>query len=269
MKIAFQGEKGAFSHMLCTKAYPDADVMPCLTFHAAFDAVIEEHADLAAIPIDNTLAGRVADVHYLLPDSGLHIIAEHFLPISHNLMGIKGTKIEDITNVHSHVHALPQCSAYIKSKGFQAHINADTAGAARDVATMNDPRHAAIASEIAAEIYGLKILDKAIENNKGNKTRFIILSRDPVDITKGEAVKTALYFQVRNIPAALYKALSGFATNGINVTKLESYTDESFTAAKFYAEVEGHPDDEAMKHAMEELSFYTETVKRLGVFGLD
>lgn len=264
--IAFQGEHGAYSDLACRTVFPDLQTLPCTTFDEAFQAVQNETADLAMIPVDNTIAGRVADVHTLMPRHDLFIIGEHFQPVDHNLLGIKGAKLEDIKHVHSHVHALPQCKNLIKELNLTPHVHADTAGSANAISQQQDKTHAAIASSLAAEIYGLDILKVKIQDNQNNLTRFLILSPDPT--TPEETTKTisSLIFQVRNIPAALYKALGGFATNGLSLTKLESYVDENFDVAKFYCEVLGHPESNAFQLALEELGFYADDVKFLGAY---
>lgn len=266
MKIAFQGSKGAYSDQACRDLYPEAETLPCKAFEDAFEAVINAQADLAVIPIDNTLAGRVADVHHLLPTSGLHIIGEHFLPIRHCLLGVKGSTLEGLTHVHSHIHALPQCRKFIRQNGLQTVVHADTAGAAADIAAMGDTTQAAIASALAAETYDLNILAEGVQDDESNKTRFIILSPEAFGIESHENVITAFVFQVRNIPAALYKTLGGFATNGVNMLKLESYVDAHFNAAQFYCEVAGHLESDALKQAMEELAFFARDIKILGTF---
>ncbi|HPF77776.1 MAG TPA: prephenate dehydratase [Alphaproteobacteria bacterium] len=266
--IAFQGFLGAYSDLSCRQMFPDAQTLPCNTFDKAFAAVQEGRADLAMIPVDNTLAGRVADVHRLMPESGLHIIGEHFQPIQHALMGIKGAKLEDIKTVHSHIHALPQCQSVIKELELEQKVHADTAGAAQEIAKLNDPTQAAIASALAAEIYGLEILREDVQDADHNTTRFLVLSKDYI-VPKYEAGTnyiTSFIFDVRNIPAALYKALGGFATNGINMVKLESYVDENFQAAQFYADVIGHPEDRPLQLAMEELGFFAKDVLPLGTY---
>lgn len=266
MKISFQGSKGAYSDQACRELYPQAETLPCTAFEDAFDAVVNGEADLAVIPIDNTLAGRVADVHHLLPTSGLHIIGEHFLPIRHCLLGVKGATLEGLSHVHSHIHALPQCRQFIRRHQLQSVVHADTAGAAADIAAKDDKTQGAIASALAAEAYGLDILAQGIQDDDSNKTRFIVLSPRAQECVADAAVITAFVFQVRNIPAALYKTLGGFATNGVNMLKLESYVDAGFNAAQFYCEVDGHPAGDALKQAMEELSFFARDIKILGTF---
>lgn len=267
MKIAFQGAHGAYSDMACRQLFPRQITLPCLTFDDAFEAVQTGNADLAVIPIENTLAGRVADVHHLLPDSGLHIIGEHFLPVNHCLLGTKDSDINTLTHVHSHVHALPQCRKFLRSKTLQAVVHSDTAGAAAEIAAKNDPTQAAIASKLAAEIYDLAVLKENVQDSDNNTTRFVILSPKESVPEPGDAgCLTSFIFDVRHIPAALYKAVGGFATNGVNMIKLESYVDSTFNAARFYCEVEGHPQDTSMILAMEELAFFARNVKIMGTY---
>jgi len=267
-KIAFQGFPGAYSDLACRTVYPDMETMPCETFEDAFQVLKNHDADLAMIPVDNTLAGRVADVHHLMPRSDLHIIGEHFQQIQHALMGIKETDISHIKHVHSHIHALPQCRKMIKELGLKAHVHADTAGAAEEISRLNDPEHAAIASTLAAEIYGLNVLKEDVQDADHNVTRFLILSREPEvkEKDKNRDFITSFIFEVRNIPAALYKALGGFATNGINMLKLESYVDDKFQVAQFYVDVLGHPEDRPLQLAMEELGFFAKDVTILGTY---
>jgi prephenate dehydratase len=269
-KIAFQGEPGANSHIACNLAYPGYEPLPCPTFEDAFAAVRTGRAALAMIPIDNSVAGRVADIHHLMPASKLHIIGEWFLPVQHQLMAPKQATLKTIKTVESHVHALGQCRNVIRALRLKAVVAADTAGAAREVAEAGDITRAALATKLAAKIYGLRILKKDVADAKHNATRFVILSREPRWANRKEKrVMTTFVFQVRNIPAALYKALGGFATNGINMTKLESYmVDGSFTATQFYADVEGHPKNRALELALEELEFVSQpkTLRILGVY---
>lgn len=266
--IAFQGFPGAFSDMSCRAVFPGVQTVACESFNEAFAAVSEGRTDLAMIPIDNTIAGRVADVHHLMPAGDLFIIGEHFQPINMMLLGVKGTKISDLKYVHSHVHAIPQCRNFIQKLGITPRIHADTAGAAKEIAELNDKQHGAIASALAAEIYGLDILERDIEDRQHNTTRFLILSSEPhiPDLAEGGDVVTSLLFEVRNIPAALYKALGGFATAGLSLTKLESYVDETFQAATFYCDIEGHSESRAFKIALEELGFYAKDVRFLGTY---
>jgi prephenate dehydratase len=270
-RIAYQGEPGANSHIVCRRAYPDLEPVPCASFEDVFAAVESGAADLAMIPIDNSLAGRVADIHHFLPHSPLHIVAEHFLRIQFTLMAVPGATLETIRTVHSHLHALGQCRRVIRDHGLTAVVSGDTAGAAREVAEAADPTQAAIAPPLAAEIYGLEILAEDVEDEEHNTTRFVVLSRDAVRAPSGDGpVVTSFVFNVRNLPAALYKALGGFATNGVNMTKLESYmVDGEFTATQFLAEVDGHPDDVPLANALEELAFFTTDVRVLGVYPAD
>jgi prephenate dehydratase len=267
-KIAYQGEPGANSHIACLEARADYEPVACRTFEDAFQAVKDGVADLAMIPIDNSVAGRVADIHHLMPQSNLSIIGEHFLPVHHQLLIKKGADAKKITSVHSHVHALGQCRKVIREHGLRAVVAVDTAGAARELSESNDPTRAAIASKLAAEIYGLEIIAEDIEDEAHNTTRFVILSPDRRDAEQGKGdVITSFVFRVRNVPAALYKAMGGFATNGINMTKLESYQLEGmFSATQFYADIEGHPEDRSVRLALEELAFFTSYVRVLGVY---
>ncbi|MBD8868101.1 prephenate dehydratase [Nocardioides donggukensis] len=270
-RIAYQGEPGANSHLVCKQHYPDWEAVACPAFEDVFAAVESGDADLAMIPIDNSLAGRVADIHHFLPTSDLHIVAEHFLRIQFTLMAVEGASVETIRTVHSHVHALGQCRKVIRELGLTPMISGDTAGAAREVADSRDPSQAALAPPLAAEIYGLRILREEVEDEDHNTTRFVVLSRDYVQAPAGDRpVVTSFVFNVRNLPAALYKALGGFATNGVNMTKLESYmVDGEFTATQFLAEVDGHPDDVGVRNALEELAFFTHEVKIIGVYPAD
>ncbi len=267
-KIVFQGEPGANSHIACREAYPDCQPVPCPTFEDALGAIAAGEAELGMIPIENSVAGRVADIHHLMPISGLHIVAESFLPIRNQLMAPKGAKLGDIKTVESHVMALGQCRNFLRKLGVKTMVAADTAGSAREVAERGDKTRAAIASRLAADIYGLDIVAEDIEDETHSTTRFIVLSRDDERVAAGNgAVITTFVFQVRNIPAALYKALGGFATNGVNMTKLESYMIEgNFFATQFYADVEGHPDDRNLALALEELEFFSSHLKILGVY---
>jgi prephenate dehydratase len=271
-RIAYQGEPGANSHLVCTQNYPDHEAVPCASFEDVFAVVEGGEADLAMIPIDNSIAGRVADIHHFLPDSDLHIVAEHFLRIRFHLMAVPGATLDTITTAHSHVHALGQCRKVIREHGLRAIISGDTAGAAREVAEAADPTQAAISPPMAAEIYGLEVLAEDVEDAEHNTTRFVVLSRDFIQAPADNGpVVTSFIFNVRNLPAALYKALGGFATNGVNMTKLESYmVDGSFTGAtQFLAEVDGHPDHIGLKRALEELAFFSTDVKMLGVYPAD
>ncbi len=266
--IVFQGEAWANSHIACREAYPGHDPVPCPTFEDALAAIASGDADLGMIPIENSVAGRVADIHHLMPTSNLHIVAEWFLPVSHQLMAPKGAKLADIKSVESHVMALGQCRNIIRRLGLKPIVAADTAGSAREVAERGDKTRAAIASRLAADIYKLEILAEDVEDEAHNTTRFIVLAREPQWAKAGNGkVITTFVFRVRNVPAALYKALGGFATNGLNMTKLESYmVNGSFSATQFYADVEGHPHDRGLALALEELAFYSKELKVLGVY---
>jgi prephenate dehydratase len=267
-RVAFQGEPGANSHLAIREVYPDAEAMACATFEDAFIAIASGEADIGMIPIENSVAGRVADIHHLMPHSGLHIIAEHFMPVRHQLLAVKGATLADVKTVESHVHALGQCRKVIRQLGIKPVVAADTAGSAREIAEAGDKSRAAIATRLAAEIYGLANLMEDIEDESHNTTRFIVLAREAMWAKNGNGPTiTTFLFRVRNVPAALYKTLGGFATNGVNMTKLESYMIEgNFFATQFYADVEGHPEDKNLVLAFEELSFYSKEMKILGVY---
>jgi len=266
--IAYQGEPGANSHIACIDNYPDHTPLPCATFEDAFAALQEGRADLGMIPIENSIAGRVADIHALLPASGLHIVAETFLPIHFQLLAVEGTKLADLRSVHSHVHALGQCRKIIRKYRLAPVVAGDTAGSAREIAEWRDPTRASLATRLAGEIYGLTTLAEDVEDEAHNTTRFIVLANAPDWARAGAApLVTTFVFRVRNVPAALYKALGGFATNGVNMTKLESYMVEGeFTATQFLADVDGHPEDPALKRALEELGFFSRELRILGVY---
>lgn len=266
--IAFQGMVGAYSDLACRMAYPELETVPCDSFETAFRVVREGKVDLAMIPVDNTLAGRVADVHYLILHGELYIIGEHFQLIRHCLLGIPGAKLEDLTDVHSHVHAIPQCKKIIEELGLTRHVVADTAKGASDVKKWNDKTQAAIGSELAAQIYGLEVLKKDVQDAAHNTTRFLVFSREKI-VQKPESDKkylTSFIFEVRNIPAALYKALGGFATNGVQMVKLESYVDKNFNVASFFADVEGHLEEQSLQLAFEELRFFAKHVSIVGTY---
>ena len=267
-RIAFQGELGAYSHEACRNARPDMEALPCRTFEDVIGAVRGGQADLAMLPVENTTYGRVADIHRLLPHSGLHIIEEAFVRVHINLLAVPGAKLSDIKHAHSHLVLLPQCATFLRDHQIRGHVSPDNARAAREVAEQGDINHAALASELAGEIYGLDVLARQIEDHDNNTTRFLIMSREADETRRGDhGMITSFVFQVRNIPAALYKAMGGFATNGINMTKLESYmVDGSFTATQFYADIEGHPDDANVRLALDELSYFTTNVEILGVY---
>lgn len=266
--IAFQGEFGANSHLAIREAFPEATPKACTTFEDAFAAVREGEADLGMIPIENNLNGRVADVHHLLPRAGLFIVGEHFMPIRFHLMGVKGSTLSGVKRVRSHIQALGQCRGNLKALGVAQLTTVDTAGAAREVRDLNDPAEAALAPALAAEIYGLDILKSDMADSAHNMTRFVMLAAKPDDAEPEDGpCMTSFVFQVRNIPAALFKALGGFATNGVNMTKLESYQEgDTFSATMFYADIEGHPTDRAVRLALEELQFFSSQLKVLGVY---
>lgn len=265
--VAFQGAPGAYSHLACREALPDLVPLPCATFEDAFAAVREGRAACGLIPIENSTAGRVADIHQLLPDGGLYITAEHFLRVRHQLLAPKAATAQSVKRVYSHVQALSQCRRIIRDMGIEPIVSTDTAGSAKEVSERNDPAEAAIASTLAGELYGLQILRADIEDMASNTTRFIKLERqrrDP-DPMQGDCL-TSIMFRVRSVPAALYKALGGFATCGVNVVKLESYMTDGFRVAEFYAEIEGHPADRNVDLALQELAYFSRQLKLLGVY---
>ncbi len=265
--IAFQGAYGAYSDLACREAYPEMATLPCETFEDTFAAAADGRAALAMIPIENSVAGRVADIHHLMPDSGLHIVAEHFQSVDHHLLAPPGVRIEELRRVHSHVHALSQCRGLIRELGLTPVVHADTAGAAAQLAASGERDAAVIASRLAGEIYQLESLRDGIEDAEHNTTRMLVMAPDPVDPDPAAPVITTCVFRVRSVPAALYKALGGFATNGVNLSKLESYIiDGKFTVAQFYADFEGHPEQTPVRLALEELSFFSREVKILGVY---
>ena len=266
--IAFQGEPGANSDIAARQAYPGCEPLPCATFEDALAAVQSGKADLGMIPIENSIAGRVADIHHLLPHAKLHIVGEYFLPIHFNLMAPKGATLKTIKVVESHIHALGQCRRFIRKHGYKPVIAADTAGAARHISETSDVTRGALAPKLAAKIYGLKVLAENVEDEDHNTTRFVILSREHKHAKPGSGlVVTTFVFRVRNLPAALYKALGGLATNSVHMTKLESYMIEGhFFATMFYADVEGHPDDRGLAFALEELKFFSRELTILGVY---
>ena len=268
IKIAFQGVLGAYSHQACFEAYPEANVLPCNSFQAAIDAVSMGNADLAMLPVENSTYGRVADIHQLLPNSGLHIIGEHYVRVHINLLGLQGSKLSDIKSAMSHTVLLGQCRNYLKEHNIESITGVDTAGSAEIVSKNQNLNQAALASELAGKIYGLDVLARHIEDESNNTTRFLVMSPNTKSVKiKENRIKTSLVFRVRNIPAALYKAMGGFATNGVNMVKLESYmVDGSFTATQFYLDIIGHPNEPAVKRAMEELSYFTTDIKILGVY---
>ncbi len=266
--IAFQGAPGAYSDLACRVCRPEMATLPCRSFEDAFAAVRDGLASLAMIPIENSVAGRVADIHHLLPGAGLHIIGEHYQKVNHHLLAVKGARIEELTDVHSHIHALNQCRNLIAELGLNPVVRIDTAGAAAEIAAAGDRTQGVIASELAGDIHGLVSLRADIEDAGHNTTRFLIMAREPIiPHPKSGRVMTSFVFRVRNVPAALYKAMGGFATNGVNMTKLESYlVGGRFNAAQFYAEVEGHPEHRSVELALEELAFFSREVRILGVY---
>jgi prephenate dehydratase len=265
--IAFQGEPGAYSDLACRQVFPRRKTLPCAAFEDAIAAVTRGRAALAMLPIENSVAGRVADIHHLLPDSGLHIIGEHYQRVNHHLLAVKGARLSDLKIVRSHVHALSQCRKFIRALGLKAEVAADTAGSAAEVAARGDKSIAAIASELAGKVYGLVSLKQNIEDAGHNTTRFLVMAKGEKRAPNKGLVVTTFVFRVRNVPAALYKALGGFATNGVNMTKLESYmVGGRFTATQFYADVEGHPAERDLKLALDELRFFTAELKILGVY---
>jgi prephenate dehydratase len=267
-KVAFQGEPGAYSHLACANVLPDMTPLPSATFEDAFQAVETGAAALAMIPIENSLAGRVADIHHLMPQSKLFIVGEHFQRVNHHLLALPGVVLEDLKVVRSHVHALGQCRGFIRRHGLRAEVAADTAGSARELAAGGARTSAAIASSLAGDIYGLQSLAADIEDADHNTTRFVILRREALaSPAPSGPVVTSFIFEVKNVPAALYKALGGFATNGVNMVRLESYqTGGTFEATRFYADILGHPEDEAVARAMAELAFHTRAIKMLGTY---
>ncbi len=268
--IAFQGEIGSYSHHACRTRFAKLNPLPCPTFEDAINAVHDGKAQLAMIAVDNSVAGRVADVHHLLPGSGLKIVGEHYQPIHHHLLAVKGASLKTIKRVESHIHALSQCRKFLRKNKFKAVVVLDTAGAARAVGARHDITVAAIASEAAGKIYGLKSLKANIEDEKHNTTRFLIMSRAAAQPSPKAKCVTSMIFRLKSIPAALYKALGGFATNGINLTKLESYLIGGFfKSAEFYVEVEGHPDAPGFKHALRDLAMYSDRIEFLGTYPAD
>ncbi|NJM81285.1 MAG: prephenate dehydratase [Tabrizicola sp.] len=269
-RIAFQGEPGAYSHQACQQARPDFEAVACTTFEDVVDLTRSGEVDLGMLAVENSTYGRVADVHRLLPSAGLHIVDEAFVRVHVNLLGVPGARLDGIREAHGHVVILPQCAGFLKSHGIRGKVSSDNARAAREVAEAGDPTRAALASELAARIYGLDVIARHIEDQKNNTTRFLVMSRSPDHSRRSDRMITTFTFRVRNIPAALYKAMGGFATNGVNMTKLESYmVGGSFTATEFYADIEGHPEDANVALALEELRYFTSQVNILGVYPAD
>jgi prephenate dehydratase len=267
MKISFQGANGAYSHMSCLAVYPDAEPIPCISFEEALNKVASGETDIAMIPLENSSAGRVADMHWLLPNTSLHIIGEYFHPVHHCLMCNTNADFNTIKNVYSHPQALAQCKKHLKEKGLIPCAYNDTAAAAQMISIEGDVTSAALASKLAAEIYGLKILEEDFQDFSHNTTRFLIFSKNEITPERSERCITSLIFKVKNIPAALYKAMGGFATNGVNMLKLESYMlDGHFSSTQFYVDVEGHKDDDAVKRAFDELHHFADNIKILGCY---
>ncbi|WP_435231138.1 prephenate dehydratase [Pseudopelagicola sp. nBUS_20] len=267
-RIAFQGDPGAYSHEACQKAYPAMEALPCQSFEDVIMAVRSGEADLAMLPVENSTYGRVADIHRLLPESGLHIVDETFVRVRISLLAIPGVRLDEIATVRAHLVLLPQSANFLKMHGIKGVSAADSAGAARMLAEGENRHEGVLASSLAAEIYGLDVLASDIEDHGHNTTRFVIMAREPNYARRGEiAMMTTFVFEVRNIPAALYKAMGGFATNGVNMTKLESYmVDGSFMATRFYADIEGHPDDAPVRRALDEVAYFTNSLTILGVY---
>ncbi len=269
-RIAFQGELGAYSHQACRQARPAMDAVPCRTFEDAIELCRIGDADLAMLPVENSTYGRVADIHSLLPQSGLRIVDEAFVRVHINLLALPGTPLTTITAAMSHTVLLGQCRDFLRLHNLRAIAGADTAGSAKIVAEKGDRTLGALASELAGEIYGLDVVAREIEDQSNNTTRFLVMARAADLSRRADKMMTTFTFRVRNIPAALYKAMGGFATNGVNMTKLESYmVGGSFTATEFYADIEGHPDDPAVARALEELDYFTSSVTILGVYPAD
>jgi prephenate dehydratase len=270
-RIAFQGEPGAYSHQACHETRPDLEALPCRTFEDAIAAVRNNQANLAMLPVENSTYGRVADIHQLLPNSGLHIIDETFVRVHINLLAVPGTPLKEVRSALSHTVLLGQCRSFLRDNNIEPVTGVDTAGSAKIVAENAVPAQAALAGDLAGELYGLDTLARHIEDHDRNTTRFLIMSRDANHTRRGDhGMVTSFVFRVRNIPAALFKAMGGFATNGVNMTKLESYmVNGSFTATQFYADIEGHPEDHPVKLAMEELAYFTEEISVLGVYPAD
>ena len=270
-RIAFQGEPGAYSHQACMQARPGMEVVPCQTFEDVVELTRSGEVELGMLAVENSTYGRVADVHSLLPKAGLHIVDEAFVRVHVNLLGVPGARLDQITEAHGHVVIIPQCAAFLKAHGIKGKVSSDNARASREVAEAGNPARAALASELAAEIYGLDVIARHIEDHANNTTRFLVMSRELNPARRGEGkMMTTFTFRVRNIPAALYKALGGFATNGVNMTKLESYmVGGSFTATEFYADIEGHPEDANVKLALDELRYFTTSFNILGIYPAD
>ena len=270
-RIAFQGEPGAYSHEACVNARPGMEALPCRTFEEVIDAVNDGRADLAMLPVENSTYGRVADIHRLLPESGLHIVDEAFVRVRISLMALPETKLSEVKHVRAHLVLLPQARNFLNKHGITSEAAADSAGAAAELAQDREAGQGVLASDLAAQIYGLDVLARDIEDHGHNTTRFLIMSPTDDHSRRGDhGMMTTFVFEVRNIPAALYKAMGGFATNSVNMTKLESYmVGGVFTATQFYADIEGHPDDANVKLALDELGYFTNSVKILGTYPRD
>lgn len=265
--ISFQGELGAYSHQACCEVFPGDTPLPCHSFEGAIAAVKEGRADFAMLPVENSTYGRVADIHALLPESGLHIVGEHFVRVHVNLFGVKGATLADIKSAMSHTVLLGQSRGFLAEHGIKPVTGADTAGSAKHVAEAGDTSMGALSSELAGKLYGLDLLARHIEDNAHNTTRFLVTAPKPIEVSNTGKMITTLIFEVRNLPAALYKAMGGFATNSVNMIKLESYmVDGNFTATQFYADIEGHPDDAAVQRALEELAYFTNSMRILGTY---
>jgi len=266
-RVAFQGDLGAYSHEAALNARPDAYPVPCATFDDVIAAIHAKEADLAMLPVENSTYGRVADIHRLLPQSGLHIVDEGFVRVRINLMAPKGRTLDEVNLVRAHLVLIPQARSFLQKHGIVAEAAADSAGAAAELARTAAPGEGALASAVAADIHGLDILARDIEDEHHNTTRFLLMAHDLDTTRRSEQMITTFVFEVRNIPAALYKAMGGFATNGVNMTKLESYmVGGSFTATQFYADIEGHPEDPPVQRALEELRYFTNMLEILGVY---
>ena len=268
--IAFQGEPGAYSHEACRRARPTMSAVPFETFEDAVEATVSGKTEFAMLPVENSIYGRVADIHRLLPESGLHIVDEIFVPIHINVLALPGVRLSQVKTALSHVVLLGQCRTFFKRHGISSMAAADTAGSARQVAQRGDPEQVALASELAGELYGLETIVRRIEDERSNRTRFLLMSREADFARRHDQMLTSFVFKVRNIPAALYKAMGGFATNGVNMVKLDSHlVGGSFESAQFFADIEGHPDDPDVQRALEELEFFTASIKILGVYPSD
>jgi len=268
-KVAYQGVQGAYSHLACHNQFPEYEAIACKSFDETMYLVEENEADIAMIPMENSTAGRVEEIYRLIPKMKLHIIDEFFQPVNHCLLALPGTKIEELKSVSSHPQALAQCKSHIEKNNLEARAKFDTAGSAEELINMQDKTHSAIASSLAAEIYDLEILEEAFQDLKNNTTRFLVLSKEHIvpEFDENEKYITSIIFEVRNIPAALYKVLGGFATNSVNIIKIESYSGSgTLTISQFHIDIDGHPDEKNVKLALEELAYFANTVKMLGTY---